>query len=36
MILPDGHRRVSVVYSIIREEWPGVKARLERLMAGRS
>jgi RimJ/RimL family protein N-acetyltransferase len=36
MILPDGHRRDSAVYSIIEEEWPGVKARLERLMAERS
>ena len=29
MIMPDGYRRSSVYYSIIEEEWPGVKARLE-------
>lgn len=28
-ILPDGHRRDSVVYSILDDEWPAVKARLE-------
>lgn len=28
-ILPDGYIRDTVVYSIIREEWPEVKARLE-------
>ncbi|MCB5175662.1 MULTISPECIES: GNAT family N-acetyltransferase [Microvirga] len=32
MIMPDGHVRDTVVYSIIREEWPGVKAGLEARM----
>lgn len=29
LILPSGRRRDSVVFSIIDEEWPGVRARLE-------
>ncbi len=29
MLLPDGHIRHSVFYSIIASEWPAVKARLE-------
>jgi RimJ/RimL family protein N-acetyltransferase len=29
MLLPDGHFRHSVFYSIIASEWPAVKARLE-------
>jgi RimJ/RimL family protein N-acetyltransferase len=33
MLLEDGTRRHSVYYSIIDSEWPGVKARLEALMA---
>lgn len=33
MIMPDGHRRDSVYYSILAEEWPGVKARLEGMLA---
>lgn len=33
MIMPDGHVRDTVVYSIIREEWPAVKAGLEARMA---
>jgi RimJ/RimL family protein N-acetyltransferase len=33
MIMPDGHIRDTAVYSIIREEWPEVKAGLERKMA---
>lgn len=28
-LLPDGHRRDAVVYSILEAEWPGVKARLQ-------
>lgn len=32
-ILPDGTIRHSVYYSIIVEEWPAVKARLERLLS---
>ncbi|MCG7391300.1 GNAT family N-acetyltransferase [Microvirga sp. ACRRW] len=30
MIMPDGHIRDTAVYSILREEWPEVKARLEK------
>jgi RimJ/RimL family protein N-acetyltransferase len=33
MIMPDGHVRDTVVYSIIRDEWPSVKAGLERRIA---
>jgi N-acetyltransferase len=33
MLLPDGHKRDSVYFSIIDSEWPGVKAHLERLIA---
>ncbi|MCS6772953.1 MAG: GNAT family protein [Anaerolineae bacterium] len=29
MIMPDGYTRSSVIYSILDEEWPMVKARLE-------
>jgi len=29
VILPDGHVRSSVVYSILIEEWPQVRANLE-------
>lgn len=29
MLLPDGYARDSVVYSIIDEEWPAIKHRLE-------
>lgn len=32
MILPDGHYRHSVFYSILDTEWPEVKKRLEELM----
>jgi RimJ/RimL family protein N-acetyltransferase len=32
MILPDGHYRHSVFYSILDTEWPGVKKRLEELL----
>jgi RimJ/RimL family protein N-acetyltransferase len=34
-ILHDGFVRDSVYYSVISEEWPAVKARLERLLADR-
>lgn len=34
MIMPDGHVRDTVVYSILKAEWPEVKAGLERAMAG--
>lgn len=33
MLLSDGRRRDSVYYSILDSEWPGVKTRLEGLMA---
>ena len=33
MIMPDGHVRSSIFYSILAEEWPGVKARLEEMLA---
>ena len=33
MILPDGHYRHSVFYSILDTEWPEVKSRLEERMA---
>lgn len=32
-IMPDGHQRSSVFYSIIDDEWPGVRARLESLLS---
>jgi RimJ/RimL family protein N-acetyltransferase len=31
-ILPDGVKRDSVYYSIINQEWPEVKSRLERML----
>ncbi|MGE3539274.1 MAG: GNAT family N-acetyltransferase [Candidatus Tectimicrobiota bacterium] len=33
MIMPDGRLRHSVYFSIVQEEWPTVKQRLEDLMA---
>jgi RimJ/RimL family protein N-acetyltransferase len=33
MILPDGYVRSSVLYSVIAEEWPQVKRRLEERLA---
>jgi RimJ/RimL family protein N-acetyltransferase len=33
MILPDGHYRHSVFYSILDTEWPGVKKRLAEMLA---
>jgi N-acetyltransferase len=32
MLLPDGYVRSSVVYSILRSEWPTVRARLDGLL----
>ena len=32
LIMPDGYYRSSVYYSILDNEWPAVKARLEELM----
>ncbi len=28
VIMPDGYRRASVIYSVIAEEWPGIRERL--------
>ena len=33
MILPDGHIRHSVFYSILETEWPAVKGKLEEMLA---
>jgi N-acetyltransferase len=33
MLLPDGHKRDSVYFSIIDNEWPGVRERLEGLLS---
>lgn len=35
MVLPDGYLRDSVLYSIIAQEWPNVKARLETYLANK-
>jgi RimJ/RimL family protein N-acetyltransferase len=32
-IMPDGSNRDSAFYSVLADEWPGVKARLEALLA---
>ncbi|HTP53696.1 MAG TPA: GNAT family protein [Thermoplasmata archaeon] len=32
-VVHDGYRRSSVVYSILADEWPGVRRRLERSLA---
>jgi RimJ/RimL family protein N-acetyltransferase len=32
LIMPDGYYRSSVYYSILEQEWPGVKAHLQALM----
>ena len=34
--LPDGAFRDDVVYSVLKEEWPGVKARIEARLYGAS
>ena len=34
MILPDGYIRDSIIYSLIPEEWPGVKQNLEVILSG--
>ena len=36
MILPDGHRRSTVYYSILDREWPDVKRRLDILTSSGS
>ena len=33
IILPDGHVRHSIYYSILDTEWPAVKARLQEMLA---
>lgn len=33
MVLPDGHVRDTVYFSVIREEWPEVRARLDERLA---
>jgi RimJ/RimL family protein N-acetyltransferase len=33
MVMPDGALRDSVWFSVIAEDWPSVRARLERLLA---
>ncbi len=33
MVLPDGHVRHSIYYSILDTEWPAVKARLQEMLA---
>ena len=35
MIMPDGHIRDTVVYSIVRSEWPAVKRILEGRLSAR-
>lgn len=32
IIMPDGYQRSSVLYSVIDDEWPAVKLRLEQLL----
>jgi RimJ/RimL family protein N-acetyltransferase len=32
MVMPDGRMRHSAYYSVIDDEWPAVKARLEGLL----
>jgi RimJ/RimL family protein N-acetyltransferase len=33
LTMPDGYQRSSVVYSILDDEWPAVRARLERMLS---
>ena len=33
MVMPDGYVRSSLVYSIVRSDWPEVRERLDRLLA---
>lgn len=33
IIMPDGYQRSSVMYSVIDEEWPAVKARLKHYLS---
>jgi RimJ/RimL family protein N-acetyltransferase len=34
MVLPDSHRRSSVFYSLLQNEWPAVRAGLRQRVAG--
>lgn len=36
MIMPDGHHRSSVFYSLIDDEWPTIRAHLESLLGRRN
>jgi RimJ/RimL family protein N-acetyltransferase len=36
MLRPDGHQRDTVMYSILADEWPAVRAGLEQRLASRS
>lgn len=36
MIMPDGHHRSSVFYSLIDDEWPAIRAHLELLLGRRN
>jgi RimJ/RimL family protein N-acetyltransferase len=36
MIMPDGRRRHSVYFSVVEEEWPGVKTALEERLRGQA
>jgi RimJ/RimL family protein N-acetyltransferase len=33
LILPDGHRRNAILFSILDSEWPAVRARLDAMLA---
>ncbi len=33
VLMPDGYRRSSVVYSILADEWPVVRSRLDRFLS---
>lgn len=33
IVMPDGHRRTSAYYSILRPEWPGARDRLDERLA---
>jgi RimJ/RimL family protein N-acetyltransferase len=34
MVMPDGRVRDSVMHAIVRDDWPGLKSRLEARLAG--
>ncbi|MEA3166221.1 MAG: N-acetyltransferase, partial [Thermoplasmata archaeon] len=35
LLLPEGHRRDTAFFSVLEAEWPGVKARLDRMLQER-